>query len=131
MTFNFFAVVWLFYMLAFPVRLDVIHNEPFPVYPKELKRGEQINWEVEFTKTNDFPATINRTIVCQDGGVFLLAPEETNAPQGDRSVAKGGVVLPQNVSSGKCHVEFGATYHINPIRDIQRSYKTQTFNVIE
>lgn len=131
MSVNLLAAIYLFYMLAFPVQLDVIHNEPFPVYPTEIKKGEEIFWEVEYSKTNNFPATINRNIICEDGNLITLASDEVNAPQAVRKIAKGSAFIPNKTSLGKCYVELAATYHINPLRNETKSYKTTTFNVIE
>ena len=131
MIINLGAVVWLFYTLAFPVQIAVLHNEPFPVYPSEVKRGEEISWKVELTKTNDYRATVNRNIVCADGNLVTLARSETNAPLGERIILNGSVTVPLKTSLGECYIEITPTYHINPLRDITKSYRTQSFNVIE
>jgi hypothetical protein len=128
---NLAVVIWLFYLLAFPVRLDIIHNEPFPVYPEVVAIGQEIVWEVEFTKTNNYPATINRNIICADGNLVTLSSDETNVPESDRRIAKGSAFIPRKTSLGVCYIELKATYHINPIRDIQRTYVTRNFRVIE
>lgn len=127
---NLGLVFWIFYLMAFPVTVDVIHNEPFTVYPEVVKRGEMISWEVEFTKTNPYPATLNRSIVCDDDTLIPLTSQITNFPQGDRQIAKGDVIIPEKTSAGVCHIELQATYHINPVRNIEKGYTTKDFLVI-
>jgi hypothetical protein len=119
----FFYVAWL---LLAPVQLDEVHNEPFPVHPTELHKGDTIFWEIEYSKNNPYKAFINRNIICGDN-LVTLAPEETDAPWGYRIVAKGEVVLPEKVSIGTCYIELKATYEINKLRDIQKTFRTQEF----
>jgi len=126
-----FATAVVAVLLFAPVELDIIYNEPFPVYPSEVKRGEEITWIVEFSKTNSHPATINRTIVCADGNLVTLSASETNVPMTERMIAVGGVTIPEKTSLGVCYTELVATYHINPLRNIEKTMRTQNFTVIE
>jgi hypothetical protein len=128
---NLFATAVVAVLLFAPVELDIIYNEPFPVYPSEVKRGEEITWIVEFSKSNTFPATINRTIICADGNLVTLTSSETNVPKTERMIAVGGAVIPEKTSLGVCYTELVATYHINPLRNIEKTMRTQNFTVIE
>ena len=120
-------VAWLF--LA-PVHLDGVYNEPFPVYPAEVSVGETLYWEVEYSKDNDYTVDINRNIICGDD-LVTLAPESTNVPQTERSLVTGSVVIPSKAGVGTCFVELRAEYHINKLRTIQKTFKTQEFDIIQ
>jgi hypothetical protein len=128
---NLGIAIFLFYLLAFPVRLDIVYNEPFPVYPDVVKKGEELTWVVEFSKSNNYPAILNRNILCADGNLVTLAPLETNVPPTERNKAIFSINIPEKSSLGECYLSVTATYHINPIRTIQRTYVTEVFTVIK
>ena len=127
---NLVALAIVGYSLFAPVELDIIYNEPFPVSPTVVQRGEYLSWEVEYSKTNDHPATIHRNIICGDN-LITLTSSETNAPRTERKTVTGGTIVPEKTSLGVCYVELIATYHINSFREIVRSMRTQDFTVIE
>lgn len=127
---NFLAVAWLFWMMFHPVELAEIYNEPFPIYPQEVKKGEELHYTIHFKKTKNYRVTSNKNIVCEDGNLVTLAPQTTNASLGEYK-ASSKIVIPENITLGVCYIEFKTTYHINPLRDMQRTLKTQKFTIIE
>lgn len=126
----FLVAMYVLFLLVAPVQLDEVYNEPFPVYPAELKKGEEVFWDIEYSKSNPYKAFINRNIICGDN-LVTLAPETTDAPYGDRVIARGSVVLPEKVSLGTCYIELKATYEINRLRTIQKTFVTQDFYIYE
>jgi len=129
MSVNLFAVCWLFYQMFYQPQLDIIHNEPFPVRPASVERGGVIQWEIEYTKTNDFPATIHRNIICEDGNLVTLASSVTNAPKGNHLKAINQLEVPLKTSLGVCYMELTADYEINNLRTVSRTYISQPFIV--
>ena len=129
MLFNLAGVVWIFWLLFAPVNLAEIHNIPFPVFPDEVKRGDVLSYEIEFTKYENIEVNTNKNIVCADGNLVTLAPQQTNAPLGYHK-AIGSITIPEKVSDGECWIEFNTEYIINPIRTEKRHFRTQSFNII-
>lgn len=130
MVFNLAGALWLFWLLFAPINLAEIHNIPFPVFPDEVRRGDKLHYEIEFTKYENIEVLTNKNIVCSDGNLVTLAPQDTNAPLGYHK-AIGTIIVPDKVSDSECWIEFNTTYQINPIRTEKRHFRTMSFNVID
>lgn len=128
---NVAALLVIGYLMFAPVQLAEIYNEPFPVIPQEVKRGETVSFVVEFNKTKQYRVTSHRSIICADGNLVTLSQtSSTNAPLG-KHTATIELVIPDKVSIGSCYIQLENTYHINPMRDEHRDMRTQDFTVIE
>ena len=129
---NIFVLVGLYYLMFWPVPLAEIYNEPFPVTPQEVKRGETLYFTIDFEKRSHYTVTSHRAIICKDGNLVTLAnhTSNTHAPLG-RHQATIGINLPDKVSNGECYIQLENTYDINPLREEHRTMRTQDFTVIE
>ena len=130
MVLNLSGVLLLVALLFWPVHLPILYNEPFPVFPTEVKRGETISYVMEYDKRQSFPVDIYKNIVCDDGNLVTLAPKITNISIG-RGKVTPTIVIPEKTSLGICHVEIEHVYKINPVRTAHQSFSTDNFDVIE
>lgn len=126
MLLNLGLLVWVGYMLFWPVQLAEIYNEPFPVYPQVVERGDTLMYEIEFNKTKQYRVAANKNIICEDGNLVTLAPTESDAPLGKHK-AVGSIVIPEKASSGDCYLQFDNTYYVNALRSVHREMRTQSF----
>lgn len=130
MLLNLAMLIGVAYMMFWPFPLTEVLNEPFPVEPYEIQRGDTITVFVEFEKYRDYPVELNKNIICNDGNLVTLAPSTSQAPTGHHDISIE-ITIPQKVSDGTCHFEFRNTYHINPLRQETLIRESQDFVVIE
>ena len=117
--------------LAFgPVNLADVKNEPFPVRPYEVKRGETLEYFVHFEKFRTYDAISNRNIICDDGNLVTMSPKPSSAPIGEHETWTS-IVVPQKVSDGRCYLQMENTYYINPLRTEHRTLRTDYFFVVK
>lgn len=117
-------------LLFAPVRLPIIYNEPFPVSPREVRRGETLYYTMEVDKREQYAVDVHKNIVCDDGNLVTLAPTKTNIPLGRRTITPE-VIIPMKASLSTCHIEIENTYHINPLRNETLEMRTQDFIIIK
>lgn len=126
---NVLTLIIAAYLLFFPARLPIVYNEPFPVYPTELHKGEVLTYTMDIDKRKAYSVRVNKNIVCNDGNLVTLASMITNIPLG-RNVITPEVIIPQKTSYGICHIEISSEYKVNPLRLETQHMRTQDFNVI-
>lgn len=131
----FFNVVFLLvmgYMMFWPIQLSDILNEPFPVTPAEVQRGDTISFDIHFIKHEHYEVHSTRSIICDDGNLVTLANpvESTNVPLGEH-IGSLELIIPKKVSNGNCHVELTNEYCANPLNCVERVLKSESFFVYE
>lgn len=119
------------YLMFWPAQLSIVYNEPFPVYPQVVKRGDPLSYTVEMTKRATYDVHSSQSIICADGNLVTLADKNlrSSLPEGDHTVTDK-IIIPEKVSDGRCYLQLQATYEINPLRDEHRIMKTEEFIVI-
>lgn len=127
---NIVIFLYIAYLLFWPAPLPIIYNEPFPLDKTEVARGEEISYLIHLNKRSDYTAELNRNIICEDGNLVTLAPSNSNVPQGEHKIWIT-LTIPNKTSLGVCHFELNNTYHINPLREIQVSFKSKDFFVVQ
>lgn len=120
----------LAYLLLWPVQLPIVYNEPFPVFPDVVRKGESIYYTMDVNKRESFVADVHKNIICNDGNLVTLAPVATNIPVGRRTITPE-VTIPYKSSLGVCHIEIENTYYINPLRTETQAMRTQDFTIIQ
>lgn len=130
MALNLISLMIVIGALLVPVELPEIYNEPFPVSPKVVQRGEVLTYVIEYNKTEMMQVDTHKNIICNDGNLVTMAPTHTAAPTGKHRV-EVDVTIPEKTSLGVCHIEITNTYHVNALRDENRTMQTQEFTVIE
>lgn len=128
MLLNVLALGSIVYMLVAPAPLPVVYNEPFPLDKHEVERGGQISYLIHLNKRADYRATLNRNIICDDGNLVTLAPQESRISRGEHKIWVT-ITVPMKTSLGTCHIEMNNAYHINPIRTEYVDMRSQDFIV--
>lgn len=128
--FNFIIVGVLGYMLFWPVKFPIIYNEPFPVSPSVVTRGEDITYTIEFEKFKEHRVDVFQNIICEDGNLVTLAPAKSSFPLG-RHTIDVTITVPQKASVSTCYIELKSNYEINAIRIEHKTMRTQSFQIIK
>lgn len=126
---NFIVVGVFAYLLFWPTQLPIIYNEPFPVSPKEIKKGEVLTITMEVNKRKQYTVDVHKNIVCNDGNLVTLAPNKTSIPLGTNTI-EVEIIIPTKASFSTCHVEFENEYKINALRIEHQKMVTQSFKII-
>ena len=117
------------YLLFFPVQFPIIYNEPFPVSPTEVRKGETITYEMHVDKRKQYTVEVHKNILCEDGNLVTLAPTKTNIPLGEQHVYPE-VTIPTKASYTTCYIEIVSDYQVNPLRSETQVMRTQSFKII-
>lgn len=117
------------YLLFAPAQLPIIYNEPFPVYPSEVRKGETLTYTMVVNKRKQFVVDVHKNIICDDGNLVTLVSNTTNIPLGKQTV-RPAVIIPAKASFATCYIEINSVYQVNPLRSETQTMKTQTFKII-
>jgi len=127
---NFVILGIVFYMLFWPVKFPIIYNEPFPVSPSIVHKGETLTYTMELEKFKEYPVDVHQNILCADGNLVTLSSSKSNFSLG-RHIVDINVIIPQKASYSTCYIELNATYHVNAIRNENKVMRTQDFQIVE
>ena len=116
-------------LLFWPAQLPIIYNEPFPVYPEVVHKGDTLTYTMVVNKRKQYQVDIHKNIVCEDGNLVTLAPTKTNIPLGKQTV-RPEVIIPTKASYSTCYIQINSTYHVNPLRNETQIMRTQNFKII-
>jgi len=101
---------------------------------KVVTVGEPIIQELVINKPNDIaPQDVSRVILCDSGNLVLLTPPTArNLPVGKYTVINDQYILPPKIIDGDmCVFVWRQGYPVNPIRTIEREWKSEKFKVKE
>jgi hypothetical protein len=126
---NFAVLLTIGFALFYPAQLPIVYNEPFPVYPKEIRKGETLSVVMEVNKRKPYVVDVHKNIICEDGNLVTLTHTTTNIPLGKNTLT-AEIIIPAKASFSTCHVEFENTYEINPLRMETQKMITQDFKII-
>jgi len=124
----FALLVIVFYWVLKPYKLLVINERPLPVMNKVVKRGDTVNYVLDYCKYTDKQAVVSKKF--SDGIEFALPDYRSNNPEGCRTQIVATEV-PHTLPEGKYILIADYTYQVNPIRWIVVRIHTQVFEVIE
>lgn len=125
----FSVLLYISYILFFPVKTLDVYNDPFPVEKAIVKRGDTQSYSVDFCRHTDAIATITRVI---EGEAYAsLGQIKSRFP----AVCEKGrqvepFLIPDFLPEGIYHIFITVEYDLNPLRKITKEYKTQEFKVI-
>lgn len=126
---NFFVVLVAAFLLFYPAQLPIVYNEPFPVYPTEVHKGDTITYTMEVNKRKQYTVNVHKNILCEDGNLVTLAPTKTNIPLG-RQTIHPEVIIPNKASFSTCFIEIVSVYEVNPLRTETQVMRTQNFKIV-
>lgn len=117
-------------LLFWPAHLPIIYNEPFPVRPEVVYKGDTLFYTMELRKDSQYNADWNRNIICEDGNLVTLSPQHTDMPIGKQTVT-GSIVIPQKASFSVCYLQLEVSYQVNPLRREHQTMRTQSFTIVK
>ena len=136
---NIFTTLTL--ILAFGFILTVIFWCIYPYNPLEIKQpleilnedktvqvGEQLFYQVEFTKNTDKLPIINNHLV--DEVVYALAPITPVNTSGEHNQVVSHITIP-TIPAGNYYLRTSTCYEMNPIRTVCVVYESENFNILE
>ena len=127
-----FGIMLLIVMfwLVYPYK-TIEFKQPFQVMNenKEVKRGEDLVYVIDFVKYGNHTGHVTRDIICQDNRVTLEG-NVSNVPPGS-GVREARVNVPEKTSLGECKYRSTITYQVNPIRNVIVRLESEPFIVVE
>lgn len=121
-------LLWWWYV---PVNVVDYYNLPAKVLnpEKKVKRGQYLEFELEFEKFLDIPGKISRSLVndrvvaltCETGATHCMGRHKT----------KVRVFIPLNVWPARYYLRTVVTYQVNPLQTAQEGYVTEWFEVTD
>jgi hypothetical protein len=130
------AIVVLISLLLFwnfwPYDPITTSPKPYPViFPEDkvVRQGGFITYEFAYVKTSSVIPTIQRQFV--DGLVFnVAAPQSPTVTAPGKGIARAQIPIPETLPPGKYYIRIIADYEMNPIRHLQYTNLTETFEVV-
>ena len=119
--------VYMLYLMFWPFKTVVYHKVPFPVLKKTVCIGEELLFEVQYTRYSS--VTTEQTVTIVNDMVHYIPGTLINAPMGSRT-GTGRVLIPHGIVPGTYHLEIMLTWRINPLRTIQRRVSSEPFQVV-
>lgn len=122
------AMALAIYWALIPLDVLQIKNDPVPVRPPTNTRGNAEILTHDFCKLANTKGTLRMSFVGETKEVFLPLTAENSSKKCDPKTELP-VVIPQDLTPGKYHVHFRATYHPNPLRTVVEEWDSQEFTV--
>lgn len=127
----FLLMLYVFYLLIYPIKTIEVLNEPMPVIPQQVKRGEDFSVEVHYIKYVEADIHTDRSIECEDGNLVTLTPINRNFPLGENTIIINHTTIPEKTSLGMCKLVYVVHYKLNPLRTVVNKFETDWFEVIK
>lgn len=122
------SLLYIGWLVFWPFKTMETKNLPYPILNSPVEAGQIVVWEVDSCRYTDIAADVTRTLV---GEVTIqLNSEYQTLAKGCSVYRVATTIIPSYTPEGKYHIEIAATYRINPIRQIDRHFRTQEFEVI-
>jgi hypothetical protein len=126
---NILAVYFL-YLMFYPFKTLEVYDPVKVVGSKVVKRGDQMVFEISYEKYVDVDVDRTRYVLCNDGNLVTIAPDSVILPSGSHMFKINHFVIPAKISNSTCHMVWNSVYHVNPIRTIVVSFKSEDFTVV-
>lgn len=121
-------LLYIGYLIFWPFKTMDVQNLPYPVLNSPVEAGQIVVWEVDSCRYTQIAADVTRTLV---GEVTIqLNRENQTLEKGCSKYRVATTIIPSYTPEGEYHIEIAAIYKINPIRQIDRQFRTQKFRVV-
>ena len=122
-------IIYIMYLMFCPYNIiDVKDSQSMKVSDKEITAGSTISHYMYYCKYKDYSAEVTYQII--DGVIFHLPTRISNTPVGCKKVWVP-IKLPEILPPGEYYISAVAKYKVNPVREITKTFKTETFKIIE
>jgi len=98
-----------------------------------LQPGENLELLIIIDKAGNYNAQVQRGVLCDDGDYYSVTPvdRQDNLPKGE-FIRRRFFTLSERMPIGAvCYFQFNLTYKVNPIRDINKQWISEPFEIIE
>lgn len=129
-----YFVVLAVWWLAYPYQTATI-QEPMKVLNanKVVLKSEQIRLSISIDKKTDITPIVTRNIICGTTTYFVVNSIDSGGarPRG-MFTATVKYDLPEEIPDGEvCYFQFTNSYRVNPLKVIDKVWKSEVFQVIE
>jgi hypothetical protein len=122
------SITIVFYWLLYPYNPVTFTGENYTIFPKEVKRGETVNYISDYCKYIDIPAVVTRQYI--DGLIFIAPSATINRPMGCHK-AIFSTTIPSSLPLGEYKMRMIYVFKVNPIKEITIIKDTEQFTVIK
>lgn len=127
-----FVLLTIFYWCFYPYPTTVILNAPVPIVNEggKVVAGEALRLHMKWVKFTPVGADVTRLLLANSKKELVVIYSGSSAvPTGehDRIIS---VPIPAWVLPGKYKVKTTYTYKVNPLREIDVSWESQSFEVV-
>lgn len=107
----------------------IVFNHPFVVNQKTVKRGEHLNYIVDYCKNTNKRPVVNRSFI---DGVIYTTPDDIQPflEEGCHQI-NFQIYIPRALPESEYRIMGTYTFEVNPIRTIEVNFETEKFKVIE
>jgi hypothetical protein len=110
-----------------PYRIIEFKETPLPVLTKQVNVGEKLRYELNYCKYMGLSSEISTSFI--DGVIFDTPSFRTNRQVGCHETIVE-IKVPSTLPSGTYYVQIHYHYKVNPIRSVNYSIKTESFEII-
>ena len=99
----------------------------------EYRRGDEVVFDVTYTKKFNFDSETHRRIECEDGNLITMTSFGTSLPLTDTpiTIKSPPMKIPEKASVGECWFVFTEHTFVNPVRTIVEEINSESFIVTE
>lgn len=125
----FLTLALIVYWVVFPYQILEIKNNPVPVKPPKLRIGETLKQKHNYCKYSDARGILRRVMIGETTKIGL--PDQADVTPPICTEATLETEIPEQTPTGKYHIHYTMTYHVNPIKDIIEEWDSQPFTVLK
>lgn len=114
----------------YPFKISTVY-QPYRVLneKQQVKRGDDLVFEISYTKYRNVKTSSERSIVCNDGNLVVLASTTSNLPIGTHTLTVQ-VNVPTKTPLGICVYRQEIEYYVNKLQTQQKTYLSEPFTVL-
>lgn len=123
-------VIYVTYLAIYPFKVSTVY-QPYRVLneKQQVKRGDDLVFEISYTKYLNVKTTSERSFVCNDGNLIALAASTSNLPVGTHTLIVQ-VNVPTKTPLGTCVFRQEIEYYVNKLQTQQKTFMSQPFTVL-
>lgn len=121
-------MLWVAYMILWPVKVFEVDPSPMEVVTKEIRPGDNFVYIARYCSFNE--STVRFTPQLRDGTVVSFPTRTTSIKEGCFEAVSNSLEIPANTPPGVYNFRFVNEVEINPLRTITIISETEQFTVL-
>lgn len=118
---------YLIFYLVYPFKTIEYQQNPAKVLTPVVVAGDNVKYEVNYCRYIKTHAKVSRQFI--DGVIYTTPSFEQTLPTGCHKVVMA-VKVPTTLNPDKYHLKILVSFEINKLRTIEKSFETESFEVI-